>query len=146
LKEAGFKVVVVTNQSGVGRGYFTEETLQRIHARMSDELASKGARLDGIYYCPHHPDDNCECRKPKSAMFRRAAKELCIDLSRSYMVGDMALDVEAGQAAGCKTILLAEPTACRTLNIGADKVAGTLAEVAAWILNERAVLSGTNRL
>jgi len=134
MKKAGFKVVVITNQSGVGRGYFTETMLHKIHARMCDELASRGAPLDGVYYCPHHPDDNCECRKPKSAMFRRAEKELGIDLARSYMVGDMALDVEAGKAVGCKTVLIAEPVACRTLNIGADKVAGTLTDAAEWIL------------
>jgi D,D-heptose 1,7-bisphosphate phosphatase len=86
LNTNGFKVVVVTNQSGIARGYFTEQTLEQIHQKMKDELANHNAWVDAIYYCPHHPDDGCDCRKPGTALFLKAARELDIDLARSYVV------------------------------------------------------------
>jgi histidinol-phosphate phosphatase family protein len=106
LNQGGFKVVVITNQSGVGRGKFTEETLGQIHQKMLNEFKKQGARIDSIYYCPHHPDDNCECRKPKTLLFQRAAHDLNIDFTRSYMIGDMQMDVDAGKAIGCQTVLI----------------------------------------
>ena len=106
LNENGFKVVVITNQSGIARGYFTEGTLAQIHQKMQDELAKYGARVDAIYYCPHHPDDGCQCRKPKTALFLKAAEEHNIDLKNSYMVGDQQMDIDAGKALGCKTALV----------------------------------------
>ena len=106
LNESRFKVVVITNQSGIGRGYFTEKTLRSIHQKMIEDLKQKGATLDGIYYCPHHPDDNCECRKPKTGLLHKAKQDLDIDFERSYMIGDMALDIQAGKSAGCRTILV----------------------------------------
>jgi len=106
LNANGFKVVVVTNQSGVARGYFTEETLAQIHKKMEEELAEHGAHVDAIYYCPHHPDDGCECRKPKTTLFHQAARELDIELGLSYVVGDLQMDIAAGKALGCKTVLV----------------------------------------
>ena len=106
LNEHGFKVVVVTNQSGIARGYFTEETLEAIHRKMIEELARGGARIDAIYYCPHHPDENCQCRKPKPKMLLDATADLGIDLSRSYVVGDLDMDIKMGQQVGCKTVLV----------------------------------------
>ena len=106
LNEHGFKVIVVTNQSGVGRGYFTEEALAEIHEKMKRELARQGARVDAIYYCPHHPDDNCDCRKPKPGMMRQAVKDYHIDLERSFVMGDMLSDIAMGKATGCRTILI----------------------------------------
>lgn len=102
LNQHGFKVVVVTNQSGIARGYFTEQMLAKIHDKMQKELAKHGAHVDAIYYCPHHPDDNCGCRKPKPKMVLQAAAELNIDLSQSYVIGDSQIDVEMAQRAGCK--------------------------------------------
>ena len=102
LNEHSFKVVVITNQSGIARGYFTEEMLAKIHDKMRSELAKHGAHVDAIYYCPHHPDDNCECRKPKPKMVLQAARDLQIDLSQSYVVGDAEMDVELARRAGCK--------------------------------------------
>jgi D-glycero-D-manno-heptose 1,7-bisphosphate phosphatase len=102
----GFKVILITNQSGVGRGYFSEEILGLIHEKMKAKLANFGAHIDAIYYCPHHPDENCDCRKPKPKLIRLAAKDFDIDLGRSYLIGDSAKDIEAGKAAGCKTILI----------------------------------------
>jgi histidinol-phosphate phosphatase family protein len=103
LNEHGFKVVVVTNQSGIARGYFTERTLAEIHDKMITQLAEHGAHVDAIYYCPHHPDDNCDCRKPKPRMVFQAARDLDIDLSQSYVIGDSEMDVELARQAGCKT-------------------------------------------
>jgi D,D-heptose 1,7-bisphosphate phosphatase len=76
LNGNGFKVIVITNQSGIARGYLTEETLAQIHQKMEDKLMKQGATVDGIYYCPHHPDEGCGCRKPKTALFLRAAKKI----------------------------------------------------------------------
>ena len=102
LNEHGFKVVVVTNQSGIARGYFTEQTLARIHDKMRGDLAEYNARIDAIYYCPHHPDDNCDCRKPQPKMAFQAALDLGIDLKQSYVIGDSDVDVEMARRAGCK--------------------------------------------
>lgn len=106
LNESGFKVIVVTNQSGIARGYFTEETLKEIHRKMEAELAKGRAHLDAIYYCPHHPDEDCQCRKPKTKMLLDAATDYGIDLSQSYVIGDLDMDVKMGQQVGCKTILV----------------------------------------
>lgn len=135
LNESGFKVVVITNQSGIARDYFTEETLARIHKKMEDELAKSGARLDSIRYCPHHPDDGCECRKPKTALFHQAAAELGIDLSGSFMVGDMQMDINAGKALGCKTVLVTTgPNGANSIVNPPDYVADSLLEAVNWIL------------
>lgn len=106
LNEDGFKVVVVTNQSGIARGYFTEKTLAQIHDKMEVELAKYGAWVDAVYYCPHHPDEGCSCRKPGTALFYKAAREQGIDLESSYVVGDMQMDIDAGKALGCGTVLV----------------------------------------
>lgn len=113
LQEAGFRLVVITNQSGIARGYFTERDLRRMHDHLAVGLAGFGVALAGVYFCPHHPDGviaklavQCECRKPRPGMLRRAADELDIDLARSWFVGDILDDVEAGNRAGCRTILI----------------------------------------
>lgn len=102
LREAGFKIVVVTNQSGIARGYFTHEILKSIHAKMRADLGAHNAFIDAILYCPHHPDENCDCRKPMPKMIFDAALELNIDISQSYIIGDSDKDLEMGQNAGCK--------------------------------------------
>lgn len=113
LNQNGLKVVVVTNQSGVARGYFPESLIHQVHQKMEDRLSEEGAFLDGIYYCPHHPDagelpyrQKCQCRKPETGLIERAVKELGIDCSRSYMVGDRGADIEFGRKIGTKTILV----------------------------------------
>lgn len=106
LNKHGFKVIVVTNQSGIARGYFTEETLAKIHEKMKKELAKESAWVDAIYYCPHHPDDSCDCRKPKPKLVLQAAKDFDIDLEHSFVVGDLQMDVELGKAVGSCTILV----------------------------------------
>lgn len=113
LQAAGFRLVVVTNQSGIARGYFTEADLDAMHRRLRAQLAASGVHLDAIYHCPHHVNGAvsalaiaCDCRKPRPGMLRRAAVELSIDLDRSWLVGDILDDVEAGRRAGCRTILV----------------------------------------
>ena len=114
VNDAGWRVVVVSNQSGVARGLFPESLLPEIHRVIADRLlAEAGARVDRFYYCPHHPTEgqggyriDCDCRKPKPGMLLKAAAELGIDLARSWMVGDRATDLQAGAAAGCRTILV----------------------------------------
>ena len=113
LKEAGFLVVVVTNQSGVARGYYDETAVHRLHRFVDNELAKAGAAIDAYYLCPHHPRHGigpyrteCACRKPLPGMLLAAAEDLGIDLSRSWIVGDKAVDVEAGLAAGCLPLLV----------------------------------------
>lgn len=113
LTEAGYKVVVVSNQPGIAKEHLPRETFEKIRQKMREELAQKGAFVDGEYYCFHHPEAtvdslraNCECRKPGPGLILKAAKELDIDLPRCWMVGDGLTDVKAGKSAGCKTILL----------------------------------------
>ncbi len=139
LNENGFRVVVITNQSGIARGYFTEETLAQIHQKMKDELMKHGAKVDAIYYCPHHPDDGCECRKPKIGLFHKAAKELNIDFHNSYMVGDMQIDIDAGRAAGCKTVLVTTgPDGGNSVTDSPDHIAENLIGAAQWIITRNA--------
>jgi D-glycero-D-manno-heptose 1,7-bisphosphate phosphatase len=106
LNHHNYKIVVITNQSGISRGFFDEAALEVIHAKMRSDLAIVGAHIDGIYYCPHHPNDACDCRKPKTALIRRAAVDLKIDLQNSFVVGDLPKDIEMGRNAGCHTILI----------------------------------------
>jgi len=113
LNAAGIPVVVVTNQAGVAKGYLTIADLEEIHARLREELEERGARLDAIYYCPHHPQAtvteyllDCPCRKPGIGMLERARDERGIDPSLSYLVGDSTSDILAGSRAGCRTILV----------------------------------------
>lgn len=106
LAEMGLGLVLVTNQSGVGRGYFSEERLAEIHHRLEDVLSQVGIRLDGIYYCPHVPDDQCSCRKPEPGMLKQAAQELGFDLKDCFVVGDKPCDIELGQRVGATTFLV----------------------------------------
>ncbi|MCJ7656080.1 MAG: HAD family hydrolase [Dehalococcoidia bacterium] len=106
LNQHSFKVIVITNQSGIARGYFTEETLAEIHEKMRGELAKERAWVDAIYYCPHHPDDNCQCRKPKPKLALQAAKNHDIELEGCFVVGDLQMDIDLGKAIGCRTILI----------------------------------------
>ena len=97
-------LILVTNQSPIGRGIFPTDRLEEIHMLMLQELGKSGCHIDAIYYCPHSPNDNCNCRKPKPGLILKAAHDFNIDLSASWMVGDSGTDLEAGVAAGCNTI------------------------------------------
>jgi len=113
LNDRGFVVVVVTNQSGIARGYYACDDVEKLHRYMQSQLESYGAHIDRYYYCPHHPESgegefvvDCDCRKGKPGMLLRAAEELRIDLPNSYMVGDKHADVEAAVNAGCIPVLV----------------------------------------
>ena len=113
LKRAGFAIVVVTNQAGVGRGLYAEQVVHDTHAVIAARFAQAGVVIDGFYYCPHHPEATvpryrmtCNCRKPAAGMLRKAAADLDLDLARSFAIGDKWSDVQAGQAAGARSILV----------------------------------------
>jgi D-glycero-D-manno-heptose 1,7-bisphosphate phosphatase len=106
IRELGFGLVLVTNQSGIGRGYFNEAQLTQIHDRLRAALKAEGLTLDGIYYCPHTPDDDCFCRKPRTGLIERAAKDLLFDPASSVVIGDKASDIMLGQRASATTILV----------------------------------------
>jgi D-glycero-D-manno-heptose 1,7-bisphosphate phosphatase len=106
LNAAGLPVIVVTNQSGVGRGYFPESLVHTVHELMTQQLTAAGAHVDAIYYCPHTSGDGCECRKPKPGLLERAAREQGLDLHRAFVVGDRYGDIELAHRAGCRGILV----------------------------------------
>ena len=109
LHQHGFQVVVVTNQSGIVRGLYTDEDVAAIHARLQERLAQHGTGVDAFYYCPHAPEDGCVCRKPNPGLFQRAASDLGLDLGSSAIIGDRLLDVQAGQRLGLLTAYVPEP-------------------------------------
>ena len=140
LNHHGFKVIVITNQSAIARGYLTHNGLTKIHDRMLEILAKSGAIINGIYYCPHHPDDKCKCRKPATDLFEQAVKEHDINIQGSYMVGDMATDIKAGINAGCRTVLIANGSTTSVenlqyMNVKPDFIVENLMEAATWILS-----------
>ena len=146
VNDAGFAVVVITNQSGVARGYFDEAHVRATHRAIDAALAPHGARIDAYYYCPHYPKSSdphygvdCDCRKPASGLLRRAAADLGIDVNQSWMVGDWWRDVQAGIGAGTRTILIrtGRSTAHRPAPPDAprpDAILNDLMEAAGWIL------------
>ncbi len=141
LRAQGFKLVMVTNQSVVARGRLSELELQTIHAELIRRLARGGAVLDAIYYCPHHPTEGvghfrivCDCRKPKSGMIQRAARELDLDPARSYVVGDQLADMELAKEAGATGILLvADQAAGRDRGVFDGPLVADLWQAAQWI-------------
>ena len=108
LKDAGFLVIVITNQSAVNRGIITHEIVSQIHDSIQDHLKKYGTFLDGFYYCPHTPNENCNCRKPKPGLLQQAILELNIDLNSSWMIGDSDSDIEAADSIGCKAIKISD--------------------------------------
>jgi D-glycero-D-manno-heptose 1,7-bisphosphate phosphatase len=111
LNDAGFRVVVITNQSGIARGHYDEDAVKRFHAHMQEFLTQRGARIDAFYVCPHHPEGTvaayaieCECRKPKIGLLDQAARECAVDRSRSFVIGDRDGDVEAAAAFGIRGV------------------------------------------
>jgi D-glycero-D-manno-heptose 1,7-bisphosphate phosphatase len=150
--EAGFQTVVVTNQAGVARGYFAESLVDEAHDRVRELLAAEGARLDGIYYCPHHPEvgapayrKTCTCRKPSPGMLERARDEMGIDLQTSYMVGDTVKDLGAGRRAGTTSVLVLTGYGKGELEyqshewtVRPDHVATDLLDAVQWILGREA--------
>ncbi len=139
LSQAGFKVVVITNQSGVARGYFTEEMLAKIHQKMADELTRYGAHVDAVYYCPHHPDDNCDCRKPKPKLAYQTIQDLNIEPRHSYVMGDRLMDMELARRIGSKSVMIPSETGryeLKQAGICPDYIAPDLETGARWIIQQ----------
>jgi D-glycero-D-manno-heptose 1,7-bisphosphate phosphatase len=148
LNRADFAVVVVTNQSGIARGYFSESFVEATHRHISARLEAGRARIDAYYYCPHHPDGTvdpyareCDCRKPAGGLIERAAADLGLDAARSFVVGDKWIDVRLARAVGARAILVrtgsgaAEETRAPAA-VAADAVVDNLAAAASWVLGE----------
>jgi D-glycero-D-manno-heptose 1,7-bisphosphate phosphatase len=149
LNRAGLRIVMVTNQSGVARGFFSESVVEAVHAHIERLLADAGAHIDAYYYCPHHPDGNvaeyarvCDCRKPGRGLVDRAARELGIDPRRSFTVGDRWLDVALARAIGGAGVLVRTGYGLTeeqkpVEGLEADAVVDNLAAAASWILRKR---------
>ncbi|MEI7639215.1 MAG: HAD family hydrolase [Syntrophus sp. (in: bacteria)] len=146
INQAGMKTVVITNQSGIGRGFFDEDFVGRVHEEMRSLFLKEGAVIDGFYYCPHHPTEGigpyrqtCSCRKPESGLLLKAAEDLLIDLGKSYMIGDMPKDVEAGQSAEAKGILV-QTGYGKVADMGSthpDYIVKDILEAVKWIMQDR---------
>ncbi|HET8761758.1 MAG TPA: HAD family hydrolase [Nitrospiria bacterium] len=139
LNAAGVKAVVITNQSGVGRGLIAPEALVRIHERLAALLARGGAKLDGIYSCLHRPEDGCACRKPATALALQAARDLGVDASRSAMIGDKPVDLELGRRLGGRSVLVrsgeGEKTAAELdAAPGPDYIARDVYDAVQWLV------------
>ena len=141
LNESGLLVFVITNQSGVARGYYPESLVQTVHDLMTQKLTEAGAHLDGIYYCPHASADVCACRKPGSGMLHQASAEHGVDLTRSFVVGDRHSDVELAHRVGARSIMVRTGYGEGEILWHADKwtlkpdyIAADLAAAAHWIL------------
>jgi D-glycero-D-manno-heptose 1,7-bisphosphate phosphatase len=140
LRDLGFGLVVVTNQSGIGRGYFTSGTVDLIHDRLRCLLAAEGASLDGIYVCPHGPDDGCDCRKPLPGMVRQAAADWGFDPKASIVIGDKDADIDLGRSVGARSILVRTGWGRDTERAGRcrpDAIVDDLPKAVDWILSLR---------
>ncbi len=150
LRAAGYPLVVITNQSAVARGMITEADLADIHRELQRQLHDAGTEVDGIYYCPHHPEHgsppyrrDCACRKPNPGLLKRAALDLGLDLERSYMVGDNLSDLQSGWNAGCRVVLVRTGYGAGTCREAdgetrdrIDCIADDLSEAADWIVQQ----------
>jgi D,D-heptose 1,7-bisphosphate phosphatase len=154
INESGMKAVVVTNQSGIARGYFTEEFVETVHARIQKILHERGAYIDAFYYCPHHPTEaigtylqSCSCRKPEAGMLIAASEALGIDLTQSYIVGDMSKDIQAAGKVGAKGVLVKTGYGLNTIEkeftpgsadgVRPDYIAEDILDAITWIMRNR---------
>ena len=148
LKRAGARLIVVTNQSGVARGFLTRDDLDAVHMKLKRLLDGAGASLDAIYFCPHHPDDGCDCRKPNRGMVDQAVRERGVNLDRSYLIGDHIRDIELAKRIGARSVLVTtgvvpplEAEKLKASRAAPDGIASSLAEAADWLLSDASKLS-----
>jgi histidinol-phosphate phosphatase family protein len=147
LNEAGILVIVISNQAGVGRGYFSTATVEAIHQEMARQLAMNGAWVDAIYYCPHHPNEGCQCRKPEAGMLLQAVRKHGIDTRRAFMVGDKMSDLYAGRRVGCRTVLVLTGYGEQAREVfnnsifQPDHISSNLYDAVKWILAREGVRS-----
>ena len=142
LKEAGYKICLISNQGGISKGYFTQEDLDRLNEHMLEEIKKGGGEIDGLYYCPHHDRDNCECRKPKTGLIEQALRKKSVDIKNTFIIGDSMQDIEVGKRMGMKTILVLSgktPLAeTKNWQVQPDCIKKDLLTAVEWVLkNER---------
>ncbi len=139
LNDAGLKAIVISNQSAIGRGYFTEKDLFAVNARVSEIIKDQGGVLDAIYYCPHSPDDGCRCRKPETGLIERAVAEHGLDGLPAYFIGDKVSDMGAARGAGAKAVMVLTGYGSKELakmELQPDYVAQDLLDGVDWIIND----------
>jgi len=139
LRDSGFQLIVLTNQSGVGRGYFSLKNLRAVHLMLRKKLLLRGVRVDAIYFCPHRPDAGCGCRKPKPGMALKAARERGVDLKNSFVIGDQMRDLELARRIRAKGILVLTGGGREILKKAkrsAEKVTSNLDSASRWIIRE----------
>lgn len=139
IKKAGWKIIVGTNQSGIARGFFNIKMLQKIHKALTDIFKKNGLRINDIFFCPHQPKDNCNCRKPNLGMLLNGAKKYQLNLKKCIVVGDKECDILWGKNGGAKTILVLTGKGKKTLarsKVKPDHVTPTLKTAAEWILKQ----------
>lgn len=140
LSDNGYEIFVISNQAGVSRGLYSQESLDEITGNMLREIEDHGGRIRSVAYCIHMPEQGCNCRKPKTGMIERLTKGLEIDFTNSYFIGDSRLDVGAGKNAGCKTILLLtgkeDPAGIKNWDAQPDFIKEDLKEAVEWVLKQ----------
>ncbi|MDH5726891.1 MAG: D-glycero-beta-D-manno-heptose 1,7-bisphosphate 7-phosphatase, partial [Nitrospira sp.] len=141
LKRAGARLILVTNQSGIARGLLSQDDLAVVHAKLKRILDGAGASLDAIYFCPHHPDDGCDCRKPNPGMIDQAVRERRVDLERAYLIGDHVRDIELAKRIGARSVLVTtgvvrpqESERLKETALAPDWIASSMTEAADWLL------------
>ncbi len=141
LKKQGNRVIIVSNQAGVGRGIMTKRELTEITRKMLAAIREKEGRVDAVYYCTHHPDNDCRCRKPHTGLLKKAARRFPIDLKKSFFIGDSETDILTGRSAGCRTILVLTGRHTRKtakhLVTQPDRISKNLSQAVRWIAQDR---------
>lgn len=138
LTDAGYEIMIISNQAGINRSFFTREQLKKINDNMLKEISGSGGKIRSVHYCPHAASEDCLCRKPKTGLFKKAAGDLDVDFKKTFFVGDGSMDVEAGKRAGCRTILVlsgkSKPEAVKGWDHKPDFIKKDLLEAVRWIL------------
>jgi histidinol-phosphate phosphatase family protein len=142
LKDAGYRIYLISNQGGISKGYFTQKDLDKLNERMLQEIEKAGGKIDELYYCPHHDKDNCECRKPKTGLIEQAMRKMDVDCKKTFIIGDSIRDIEAGKRMGMKTIFVlsgkSPQSKVKDWHVQPDCTKKNLLEAVEWILeNER---------
>lgn len=141
LRGSSYKIIIISNQSAVGRNLMALKTLRQITRKMLTAIRKAGGRMDAVYYCPHHPEDGCGCHKPKMGLLKKAARDFSIDLTESFMIGDSRIDIRMGKKAGCATLLVLSGKeshrSLASLRLPADQVFGNLLQAIRWILRRK---------
>jgi len=134
LNNADYKVIVISNQSGIARQYFEKKDAKKINKIIIDRLGKRKAKIDAVYFCPHHPDENCSCRKPKPGMILKAKKDFILDIKNSYIIGDMQSDIDLAKNVGAKSVFVLTGAGIDVK--GADYTAKDILDAAEWIIKQ----------